>query len=79
MNSRFKSSAFSTAPELVLRTDLSLFAMTAQLITDVDYDLINLPNIGDQIHLQKYEYDNYDVSLPEDPSKATMVLIMHLS
>lgn len=73
MNSVFQATAAHSSPELVYQTSLSLFALTSSFITAVDYGLNNLPNLGDQIYLQKYEYNNYDVSLPEDPSKIKII------
>lgn len=70
MQTTFSNLRDTSPPEVVRQSGLALFETTVNLNLVSHYGLENEPILDDQLRLQKDEYENYDTSLPEDPSKS---------
>lgn len=72
MTRAFAKAEASSPPEAVRQAAQALFETNVNVNMVSHFALENEPILGDQLRLQKEEYENYDTSLPEDPRKCTL-------
>uniref|UniRef100_A0A915JXV8 Uncharacterized protein n=1 Tax=Romanomermis culicivorax TaxID=13658 RepID=A0A915JXV8_ROMCU len=57
-----------SSPNIDSAISRDYFKLTGNLLSVINYGIDFSTNVGDQVELQLYEYNNFDSSLPEDPN-----------